>query len=76
MEFLTNDKKMIDNSFFFIASYYRKLFADIKINNLNIKPVLIKAQANKTGINFMIFILIFVENCLLYDGIHHFTVWM
>ena len=29
-----------------------------------------KARANKSGIDFMIFILIFVENCLKYDAIH------
>ena len=32
------------------------------------------AQANKTGINLMIFILIFVENCLYYNAIHDFSV--
>ena len=35
-----------------------------------------KAWAYKTGIDFMIFILIFVENCLLYDAIHDFSVWL
>ena len=34
-----------------------------------------KARANKTGINFMIFILLFVENCLSFDAIHKFSVW-
>ena len=29
-----------------------------------------KARANKTFINFMILILIFVENCLQSDAIH------
>ena len=53
---------MIDNSF--IASYYRKLSADIKMKNLNIKPVLMKALTNKSGMNFVIFILVFVESCL------------
>ena len=33
-------------------------------------------KANKTSINFMIFILIFVENCLLFDAIHNFSVWL
>ena len=34
-------------------------------------------RANKTGINLMIFfILFFVENCLLYDTIHDFSVWL
>ncbi len=35
-----------------------------------------KARADKTGINFMIFILIFVENCLYFDAIHDFSVWL
>ena len=34
-----------------------------------------KTWANNTGINVMIFILIFVENCLYYD-IHNFSVWL
>ena len=29
-----------------------------------------KAKANKTGINYMLFILIFKENCLQFDAIH------
>ncbi len=33
-----------------------------------------KARAEKTGINFMIFILIFVENCLQFDAVHNFSV--
>ena len=33
-----------------------------------------KAQDNKTGINLMIFILIFVDNRLQYDDIHNFSV--
>ena len=32
-----------------------------------------KGQANKTGVNFMIFILLFVENCLQYDTIYDFN---
>ena len=35
----------------FIASYYRQLYADIKMKNYNIKTSFV----NKTGINFMIF---------------------
>ena len=35
-----------------------------------------KAWANKTGNDFMIFILIFEENCLYYDVIHDFSVWL
>ena len=30
----------------------------------------------KTGIKFNIFILIIVENSLLYHGIHEFSVWL
>ena len=33
-----------------------------------------EGRTNKTGINFMILILIFVENCLEYDAIHDFSV--
>ncbi len=35
-----------------------------------------KARASKTGINLMIFILIFVENCLWFDAIYAFSVWL
>ncbi len=35
-----------------------------------------KAQANKTGINFMIFILLHIENCLQYNALHDFSVWL
>ena len=34
------------------------------------------SQFKETGITFMIFILILVENCLYYDGIHVFLVWL
>ena len=33
-------------------------------------------KAKKTGINIMIFILIFVENCLEFDAIHDISVWL
>ena len=33
-----------------------------------------KAWSNKTGFNIMIFISIFVENCV-FDMIHDFSVW-
>ena len=39
------------------------------------RPEWPKPWANKTGINIMIFLLVFVENCLLYDAIHDFSVW-
>ena len=53
----------------FIASYHRQLSVDIKMKNHNIKTSFVShegpnARANKTGINFMNFILTFVENCL------------
>ena len=35
-----------------------------------------KARDNRTDINLMIFILIFAKNCLYYDAIHDFSVWM
>ena len=35
-----------------------------------------KALGNKTGINFMIFTLIFVEKCLQDDSIHDFSLWL
>ena len=52
---------LCQNSFFFIASYYRQVSADIKMkNNKNktsfVNPEGPKAWANKTGINFIIFI--------------------
>ncbi len=50
-----------------ITSYYRQSSADLKIK---------KAQDNKTGIDFRIFILIFVENCLYFDAIHDFSDWL
>ena len=31
---------------------------------------------NKIGIDLMIFILIFLANCLQYDAIHDFSVWL
>ena len=34
-----------------------------------------RAQANKTGISLMIFILIFMESCLHYNAIHDFSVF-
>jgi len=50
----------------FIASYYRQLSVDIKMKNHKIK----------TGINIMILILIFIENCLKFDAVHEFSVWL
>ena len=60
--------RTIDN-WFFSASNYRQLSTDIKMKNDKIKFSFVKpegpnAQDNKTGINFMIYISISVENCL------------
>ena len=33
---------------------------------------MLEAEVNKTSFDFMILILIFVENCLQYDAIHDF----
>ena len=49
--------------------YYGQLFADIRMENYKIETSSIspegpKYRTNKTGPNFMIFILIFVEHCL------------
>ena len=45
---------------------------------ISLKPVLLARDfgANITDINFMIFVLIFVENCLKYDAINDFSVWL
>ena len=47
-----------------IASYYRQFFTNIKIKITRLITVLLAQPlgAIKSGINFMIFILIFVEN--------------
>ena len=53
--------------YLFIGSYYRQLSVDFEIKKkYKNKPVLLapRVRANKTGISLMIFILIFVENCL------------
>ena len=42
-----------------------------KIKTSFVSPKWLKARAKK-GINFVIFILIFVENCLQYDAMHDF----
>ena len=54
----------------FIASYFRQLSADIKMKKKYetktgfVRPERLKIRANKTGINFMILILIFLGNGL------------
>ena len=50
--------------------------ADIKIKMI---PVLVAPRGRRlwlTVINSMCFILIFVENCLFYDALHEFSVWL
>ena len=54
---------------------------DITRNDYNIKtsvvsPAGLKALANKTGINLMIFIFIFMENCLSYIAMRDISVWL
>ena len=58
---------LIINNSYFLASYNRQLSADIKIKNSKINLRLI-------GNNLMIFTLIFIENCLLYDAIQDYLV--
>ena len=41
-----------------------------KIKASYVSPEGPKARAYKTSINSIIFILVFVENCLVYDAIH------
>ena len=57
---------------------------DIKINSYKIKYSFVrhrggggsKARLNKTGINIIIFILSFVENCLKYNAMQDLSVWL
>ena len=59
----------------YIASYYRQLSADIKMKNYKIKTSLVRpegsnARANKTCINFMIFLFLGILvklSTILYD---------
>ena len=49
------------------------------MKNTILKPVLLAPRGWRPGLtkpHFTILILIFVENCLLYDGIHSFSVWL
>ena len=50
----------------FIACYYRQFSKDIKdkIKASFVSPEGLKDQTNKTDIDFLVFILVFVENCL------------
>ena len=59
----------------FMASYYRQLSADIKMINYKIKTSFVRLDGQqKTRINFMIFILIFVENSVIRFYTHTFSV--
>ena len=44
-----------------------------KINSIFVGPEGPKGRSSKTGIDFIIFILLFVDNCVL-DTIHDFSV--
>ena len=72
MPFLMDENRELD--------YKEKLFHTSHYNNfpriLKWKIIRLKARANKTCINFIIFILIFVENCLNYDALHYFSEWL
>ena len=46
-----------------------------KIKSIFVSPERPKAQDNKTGINF-INLKKNVTNCLLYDAIHEFLIWL
>ena len=48
----------------------------MKIKPRFVRPDWLKARSNKTDISFMVFILIFLENCLYYDAMHNFSVWL
>ncbi len=52
---------------------------NIKMNYFKIKTSFVRPEGPKarcyiTGIDFMIYIFMFVGNCLLYDAIHDFSV--
>ncbi len=60
--------------------YYRQLSADIKMKKYKIQTSFAcqegpEARTNKTGIDFIIFILLLVENYPLNNVIHDFSVW-
>ena len=62
-------KSHILDNYIIITSYYRQLSADNKMKNHKINPCFVsiegpKNRAYKTGIDIMLFILLFVENCL------------
>ncbi len=59
----------------------RQLFADITMKNYKIKtscvsPEGLEARSKKNVINFMTFNLVFVENCLLFNAMQDFSVWL
>ena len=65
------------NSYLF-AEYPRQLSTDIDIENYKFKASFVsnKGPEKQNWYHSMIFILILVENCLLYDVIHDFSVWL
>ena len=44
-----------------------------KIKTSSVSKERLDARANKTGINFGIYVLIVVENCMQYNDIHDFS---
>ena len=61
--------------YFIIDSFPRILKRKI----IKLIPVLLDPRGQRprlTGIDIMTFILLFVENCLKYDTIHEFSVWL
>ena len=47
-----------------------------KIKTSFVRPEGLKSRVNTTCIDFVIFSKIFVENCLYYDAINYFLVWL
>ena len=61
-----------------IASFYIQLSTDKKkiIKTCFVRPEVHKARAMKTSINFLFIIVIFIENCMKYEALHDFSVWL
>ena len=56
--------------------FYKYQNNNHKIDTSFVSPVLRSCGVNKSGINSMILIFIFIENCLWFDAIHDFSVWL
>ncbi len=60
-------------SYVVFTNFYQKyVFTSFEYFNIFCMTV----RASKTGIDFMNFSLLFVENCLQLDAIHDFSVWL